>query len=237
MKKIILILLIISSSSINSQTKNFIDLPYLETTAKVDTLLTPDKIFLNVLITEKDTKGKISVEELEKKMIERLKAIGINIEKQVLLTDLSSNFKKYFLKQQDIQKAKMYSVLIYDAKTAGRIIVELEKENISNIQLDRTEYSKMEELKLELKSRAVLKSKQYAEAMLKPLNQKVGSAIYVSDSNSNSNIVNALQGRASGIIVRGMSSLKESKYEYEADQIEFEKIKVESEVFVKFAIQ
>lgn len=235
MKKLILILLIISSNSIYSQSKNFIDLPYLETSSKVDTLVTPDKIFLNVLITEKDTKGKISVEELEKKMIERLKAIGINIEKQVLLTDLSSNFKKYFLKQQDIQKAKMYSVLIYDAKTAGRIIVELEKENISNIQMDRTEYSKMEELKLELKSRAVLKAKQYAEAMLKPLNQKVGSAIYVSDTNSN--IVNSLQGRTSGIVVRGMSSLKESKYEYEASEIEFEKIKVESEVFVKFAIQ
>lgn len=235
MKKLILIIFMTTVSSIYSQAKNFIDLPYLETTAKVDTLVTPDKIYLNVIITEKDTKGKISVEELENKMIERLKAIGINIDKQVLLTDLSSNFKKYFLKQQDIQKAKMFSVLVYDAKMAGRIIVELEKENISNITLDRTEYSKMDNLKIELKGKAIIKAKQYAEAMLKPLNQKVGLAIYVSDSNSN--IVNTLQGRVSGVVIRGTASLTGSKYEYEADEIEFEKIKVESEVFVKFAIQ
>jgi hypothetical protein len=31
--------------------------------------------------------------------------------------------------------------------------------------------------------------------------------------------------------------LLESKYEYAADEIEFEKIKVESEVFVKFKIE
>ncbi|MFT7250898.1 MAG: lysozyme, partial [Flavobacterium sp.] len=44
-----------------AQTKNFIDLPYIETSAKVDTLVVPDKIYLNIMITEKDTKGKISV--------------------------------------------------------------------------------------------------------------------------------------------------------------------------------
>ena len=41
-----------------SQTKNFIDQAYIETSAKVDTLVTPDRIFLTILITEKDTKGK-----------------------------------------------------------------------------------------------------------------------------------------------------------------------------------
>ena len=235
MKKIILFLLLIPVFTIYSQTKNFIDLPYIETSAKVDTLVTPDKIYLTILLTEKDTKGKISIEELEMKMVDKLKNIGIDVSKQLTLTDLSSNFKKYFLKHKDVQKAKMYSVLVYDAKTAGKIIVELEKENISNILLDRTEYSKMEELKLELKSRAVLKAKQNAVAMLKPLNQKVGTAIYVSDTNSN--ITNVLQGRVAGITIRGAASLSESKYEYIAEEIEFEKIKVESEVYVKFKIE
>ncbi|MBA4154345.1 SIMPL domain-containing protein [Flavobacterium sp.] len=235
MKKLILILLLIPVTSIYSQTKNFIDLPYLETSAKVDTLVTPDRIYLTVLLLEKDTKGKISLEELETKMVNKLKVIGIDVSKQLTLTDLSSDFKKYFLKQQDVQKAKMYSVLVYDAKTAGKVIVELEEENISNITLEKTEYSKMEELKLELKSRAILKAKQNALAMVQPLNQKVGVAIYISDSNSNS--TNVLQGRVGGIMIRGASSLTTSKYEYIADDIEFEKIKVESEVFVKFKIE
>ena len=34
-----------------SQSKNFIDQPYLETTAKVDSLVQPDRIYLSILIS------------------------------------------------------------------------------------------------------------------------------------------------------------------------------------------
>ena len=135
-----------------SQTKNFIDQPYIETSAKVDTLVTPDRIFLTIFITEKDTKGKISVEEIENNMADKLKSLGINLENQLSLSDLSSNFKKYFLKQQDVLKNKAYSLVVFDALTAGKVIMELENINISNILLEKTEYSKIENLKLLLAS-------------------------------------------------------------------------------------
>ena len=35
-----------------AQSKNFIDQPYLETTAKVDSLVKPDRIYLSILIQE-----------------------------------------------------------------------------------------------------------------------------------------------------------------------------------------
>ena len=38
-----------------TQTKNFIDQPYIETRVKVDTLIAPDRIYLNILISEKDS--------------------------------------------------------------------------------------------------------------------------------------------------------------------------------------
>ena len=106
MKKIVLLLPLLFITKNFSQTKNFIDLPYIETSAKVDTLVTPDRIFLTILITEKDTKNRTSVEELESKMNLKLKSIGIITEKQLTLNDLTSNYKKYFLKQQEILKTK-----------------------------------------------------------------------------------------------------------------------------------
>ena len=87
-----------------SQSKNFIDQPYLETSVKTDTLVSPNQIYLSILISEKDTRGKISVEKLENKMAVKLKSLGIDLNKQLSLLDLSSNFKKYFLKADDIQK-------------------------------------------------------------------------------------------------------------------------------------
>ena len=228
--KILFLLLI--SNSVFSQTKSFIDLPYVETTVKVDTLVIPDRIYLTIVISEKDTKGKISVEELEKRMANKLTSIGIDLSKQLSLNDLSSNFKKYFLKQQEVLKAKSYTLLVYDAKTAGKVIVELENTEISNVFLEKTEYSKIEQLKLELKSKAILKAKINAKFMTEPLGQKVGKVIFISDNN---NVSNSFSGQVAGLQIRGMNAFKESKFE--PLDIEFQKIKVETELNAKFIIE
>jgi len=234
MKKIGLLLIIaLLSLQGYSQEKNFIDQPYLETTAIVDTLVVPDRIYLSILITEKDTRGRTSVEELENRMNTKLIALGIDTKKQLTLSDVTSNFKKYFLKGTDVLKNKAYTLLVYDAETAGKVIVGLESIEISNVHLNKTEYSKLEQLKIELKQKAVLKAKKQAESMLKPLNQNVGKALYISDLNSN--ITNALQGRVAGIQIRGYSSYKAE--EYKPIDIEFEKIKIESAVTIKFGIE
>jgi uncharacterized protein YggE len=233
MRKIIVFILLLFITKNFSQTKNFIDLPYIETSAKVDTLVTPDRIFLTILITEKDTKNRTSVEELESKMNLKLKSLGIITEKQLTLNDLSSNYKKYFLKQQDILKNKSYSLVVYDAKTASKVIAALEEEEISNVSLEKTEYSKTEELLLILKGKAIVKAKNTAISLTKPLNQKVGNAIYITDSNSVSNM---FRDKASKIVLRGMASLQ-AESDYEPIAISFEKIKIETQVNVNFKLE
>ena len=232
---LLIVSLITISNTVSAQTKNFIDLPYIETSAKVDTLVMPDKVYLTILLTEKDTKGKISVEELEEKMIARLSSIGIDLSKQLSVSDLSSNFKKYFLKQKDVLKAKSYSLLVYDAKTAMKVIVELEKDDISNISLEKTEYSDIENLKLQLKTKAILKAKENALVMANPLNQQVGKAIFISDlSKSSSDYV--LHGAVAGVMVRGYSSARKQSTLEDVD-IEFHKIQVEMEINIKFQLE
>lgn len=233
MRKIIVFILLLFITKNFSQTKNFIDLPYIETSAKVDTLVTPDRIFLTILITEKDTKNRTSVEELESKMNLKLKSLSIITEKQLTLNDLSSNYKKYFLKQQDILKNKSYSLVVYDAKTASKVIAALEEEEISNVSLEKTEYSKTEELLLILKGKAIVKAKNTAISLTKPLNQKVGNAIYITDSNSVSNM---FRDKASKIVLRGMASLQ-AESDYDPIAISFEKIKIETQVNVNFKLE
>lgn len=225
----LVIFLLITSLKSYGQNKNFIDQPYLETTARVDTLVTPDRIYLSIRITEADTKGKISVEKLENKMADKLKTLGIDTEKQLTLSDLASNFKKYFLRKVDVQKDKEYSLLVYDAVTAGNVILGLESIGISNVNLTKTEYSKLENLKIILRQLAVKAAKKQGEAMVFPLDQKLGSALYISDLNTG--IQNRYQARVAEVQV-----FKDGDPD-QPIEIEFEKIKVESTVNVKFAIQ
>jgi uncharacterized protein YggE len=214
------------------QEKNFIDQPHLETNAKIDTLIVPDRIFITIILNEADSKNKKSTEELEKALEKSLKNLNINTEKDLSLLDYSSDFKNLFLKGQNILKTKNYSLLVHDALTASKVLTALEEEGISNVNIERTEYSKAEELILELKSKAVKKAKINAQKLLEPLGQKLGKAIFISDNNS---ITNALQGQVKGIQIRGASSIYGSRAS-EPMLVEFQKIKFETQVIVKFII-
>lgn len=233
MKTVYLIIALVLAGNLTfGQTKNFIDEHYLETTAKVDTLVKPDLIYLDIVIREKDERNRIPLEEMETKMIQKLESLGIDTEKQMSLSDLASNFKKYFLREKEVVKDKAYELIVYDSQTAGKVLVGLEAIGIANVKLNKTEYSKIEALKLELKSKAVQKAKQQADYLVKPLNQKITRAIHITDKfyEHYNNVRDELQE----VIIVGYASAKK---EYEQPSIEFRPIKVDSEVTIKFGIE
>lgn len=230
MKQTLLKLLFLISISIGTaQTKNFIDLPYIEASGVSDTLVLPDKIFLKIEITERDSKGKVSVEEFENKMIDFFKSSNIDIKKQLSVSDVSSNFKRYFLKQKDILKAKEYILEVANAKEVAKVIVGLEDIGISNVTLDRTEYSKQEELLLILKTKAIQKAKYEATTLSKALNQKIGEAIHISNTTASNNYNGV---KLQEVVVVGYSG----KSNYEPNDIEIQKMNFIAGVNVKFKL-
>ena len=228
-KTIISIATLLFATTIFAQTKNFLGTPYLGTQARVDTMVTPDKIYLNISIQEKDTKGRVSVEEQENQMAQRLKALGIDLDKQLVIKDASSNFKKYFLRQKEVLKSKQYSLLVYSGKELGDVMMTLEQLDIANTSIEKTEYSKMDELELELKTRAVKKAMQKADALTKPLGQKTGMAIHIADNSQ-------YYQRYNQAPMMEMKAVSADMGNAQPLDIDFEKIKVETTVNVKFAL-
>lgn len=228
-KTIFFIATVLFGTGIFAQSKNFLDTPYLETQAQVDTLVTPDKIYLNIFIQEKDTKGRVSVEEQENQMAKRFKAMGVDLEEQLVIKDASSNFQKYFLRQKEVLKSKQYSLLVYSGKQLGDVMMVLEQLDIANTSIEKTEYSKMDELELELKTRAVKKAVQKAEALTKPLGQKVGAAIHIVDNSQ-------YYPRYNQAPMMEMKAVSADMGNAQPLNLDFEKIKVETTVNVKFAL-
>jgi uncharacterized protein len=215
--------------SAQGQSKNFIDQPYLEVTGNADTLLTPDEIYIRISISEKDTKDRMPVEELELKMYNALKTQGIDVDKNLTSTDMSSNFKYYFLKEKDVLKSKSYLLKVNDAVTASKAFIELEGLGISNTSIDRVDHSNLNQIRSLMRSSAVGNAKTRAMSLATPLNQTVGSAIHIAD-NEVYNVGNQLSGRVMGIVAVGYSTKKKSNEEL--PKIEFEKIKVSANVNV-----
>ncbi|MDG1806241.1 SIMPL domain-containing protein [Flavicella sp.] len=232
MKKLGIIIMLFGICIANAQTKNFIDQSYIDTTAKVDTLVVPDRVYVTIILQEEDSKGKISLESLEKKMQKVLKNAKVNLAQDLEVRDMSSNFKKYFLKEKDIHKSKSYALLLYDAKTAQQVLTELEQVGISNVFLEKTEYSKIDSLELNLKSLAITKAKTQAEHLTKPLGQEIGKALYIMDRNQHHN--NYRNNNLDEVVVIGYGS---QKNETSSVAFEFEKIRIETTVTVKFELK
>jgi hypothetical protein len=221
----------------HSQTKNFIDQPYIEVNGSADTLITPNEIYIRILLSEKDTRDRTSVEELEAKMVDALKSLGINTEKDLSIKDMYSNYKTYLLKSKDVIKTKQYILKVTDAATASKVFMKLEDLDISNTSVAWVDHSDLNHIKNIMRIRAVEDAKNRAMALTIPLNQLVGPAILITD-NDGQNVTNALQGRVDGLglVIRGVKS-----YSYfndsELPKIDFEQIKVSSSLSVKFILK
>jgi len=194
-----LIFLLITFIS-QAQTKSFLDQPYLEVAGSADTLVTRNEIYIKILITEKDTKDKTSVEEQEAKMVNALKNLGIPIEKDLTTSDMVSNFRNYLLMSKDVLKSKQYILKVSDAGTASKVFVSLENLEISNTSIDRVDHSNLEEIKNIMRTNAVENARARAVALIRPLKQTIGPAIHIID-NEAYNTSQQLQGRVAGIVI------------------------------------
>ncbi|AFU69293.1 SIMPL superfamily protein [Psychroflexus torquis ATCC 700755] len=184
---------------------------------------------MDILISKDDTNGRTSVEKLEQKMISELEKLSIDIEKQLFVADAGSNFKSYFLSGQKVLKNKSYSLLVYQASTLGKVLNALQDIEISNINLGKTEHSQIDLIQSQMKAKAVTNAKEAAGAMSKAIGQDIGKAIYISETNS---YTYALQGKASGVQIRGASSINETY----SPNLSFDQMEVKSEVLVRFSL-
>ena len=239
-------LLFVFQGGMMAQEKNFIDQNYIEVTGKAELEISPDMIYLKIVLKDKDNKDKLTLPELEKKMVDKLTEMGIDVNKDLSLMDFVSNLRLYLLKTNDIILTKQYQLLVRDAKTLQKIFLEFQKIGISNVSITKLEHSKIEQYRKDVKVLAVKAAKEKAEALALALNQKIGKAIYVQeteDLNKNRGVqAMAARSHSSNVNIKyERNSLfdVDSKEKEKEDEIyiEFEKIKLEITFLVRFALE
>lgn len=235
MKQILTSLLFVISPLLFAQegVKNFIDQNYIEVTGKAEMEVTPDEIYIKILLNEKDYKGK-EFAGVEKTMMEKLSELGLDLSKDLVVKDLLSNFQYYWLQKADILLSKEYQLLVHDGKTAGKVFVELQKLGISNVTVDRVDNSKMTEYRRDVKITAIKAAQEKAKALAMAINQDIGRAIFVQEIDSD---FGTLRGKASNIVVRGYFSNEFNEDSAPEPDIEFEKLHLEYSIIVRFELK
>lgn len=234
MKKFIytatLLLMIATSAFAQENTQN-----YIEVSTRAEKQITPDEIYLNVNINEQTSKGKISVEKQEQDMIKTLKAIGINVEKNLTVKDMDSDLQKFFFKKNAIYNSKTFSLKLSNAKQMAKTFDALNSINISDISLDRTAISPEleKQTKDELLVQAAKKAQENASILANAVGSQAGKIIYIQNYYSFQQPYNGIATKS----MRLMSVADNATNTYEDTSLEIAQTSLSVNVLCRFAIK
>lgn len=184
MKKIAFLFIALMAFSGNIFAQEINNRKVIEVSATAQRAVTPDEIYLNITINEKDNKGKISVDIQEKQMISALENLGIDTKEQLTVRNMGSTLQNYTLKKDEIFASKDYSLKLSSASTAYAAINALNNLGIAEVTLARTALSSKLELEVKdsLLAEATRKARKNAEIMANAVGSKAGKATYLSNT-------------------------------------------------------
>ena len=137
----------------------------------------PDEIYITIKLDEGDTKGKVTLEEQRRNMFAALKKVGVDAEKQLAVVDMSSSYYR----RRGALAVTQYELKVATAEQVGKVFEALEKVGIPNVNVTRTAYSKMEELRSEARKAAMVNAQQRARELAEAVGQSVGACYEIND--------------------------------------------------------
>lgn len=155
--------------------------PYIRISTTVQKEVTPNEIYLRITINEKDYKGKKTLEQMQEALIGALKINRIDIPECLSLNYMGSEIEyKSFSRSIKPKSEATYTLKLHDAATMQSVIAELEKRQISNIELAGTKFTNEQGIKGELGTMAMQQAKAEAQQLAGAIGQEIGKALSIS---------------------------------------------------------
>ncbi|MFN5334535.1 MAG: SIMPL domain-containing protein [Bacteroidota bacterium] len=203
---------------------------YIEVTGNAEEEVVPDEIFISITLKERYVnKDKITIETQEAQMKNALKSIGVDL-KNLYLSDVNSDYVKIRRQKKDMLTKKEYVLKVATATMVGQVFQELDKMDITDGFISKVNHSKIDSLKKEIRIKAIKSAKEKATYLLAALGEQVGKVIVVTDSPDPGTQPYYPMPRVMAMVAA--DGIPEAK-----EEIEFQKIKLTSSIFVKFAVK
>ncbi|MBS1521612.1 MAG: SIMPL domain-containing protein [Bacteroidetes bacterium] len=159
----------------------------IEVTGIAEKEVTPDIINVTISLQEYlDGKKKITINQLENQLENAVKSAGI-VKEDFTISNVSAwNNTLQKKKNPDFLASKQYSIRFHDLNKFNEILSQVDPKGIQSTYVESYDYSKMPQLKQELKIQALLAAKEKATYLLNSINEKMGRPINITESdNSN----------------------------------------------------
>lgn len=230
MKKMMLVLaalMVVAASASAQQTEAFPS--YIEVTGVAEKEVAPNEIYLSITINERDSKGKISVDEQQREMLAALKKLGVKPDSQLKMVDLTSS---YFKRGNALAKAQ-YELKLGSAVEVAKVWRALDGLGISQVTVTKVSHTDLEKFKAETRTEAIRAARDNARALAEAIDQKAGKCFWIADYSSPVRTVYA----AANLKSRAM--VEEASFDavVEEERLEFQTINLQHRVQAKFVLE
>ena len=202
---------------------------YIQVNGRAEREIAPDEFYLQIVINERDSKGKVSVESQQRDMIAALKRLGVNVEKQLKVANLSSEF---FKKNTSVATAK-YQLQLGSSAEVGKVWQALDGLGISNVSILKVSHSQLERYKSEVRVEAMRNAKQNAATLAEAIGQTIGKCFYVYDSNND--VMPVFYNNMA--VMRSAKAFDAAEAAAGEEPLDFKTIKLQYSVQAKFVIE
>jgi uncharacterized protein len=147
--------------------------------------VTPDIINVSISLQEYlDGKKKITIDQLEGQLEKAVNDAGIAKEDFTISNVSAWNNSYQKKKNPDFLAAKQYSIRFHELNKYNQILSAIDPKGIQSTAIESYDYSKMTELKRDLKIQALLAAKEKATYLLSSINEKLGRPISITESDN-----------------------------------------------------
>lgn len=202
---------------------------YVEVNGVAEKEIAPNEIYLAITINERDSKGKISVDEQQREMIAALKKAGVKPDEQLKMIDLASS---YFKRGNALAKAQ-YELKLSTAAEVARVWRMLDAMGISQVSIKKLSHSDLEKFKAEVRADAMRAARDNAQALAEAIDQRIGKCFWIADYSSPVRATFAANVKARGVMEDSLS-FEET---VEEEGLEFQTINLQHRVQAKFVLE
>lgn len=222
----VLVAALMLTTSLYAQQTNVMDQPYIEVSGQAEVEVVPDKIYVQITI-DGDSKGQETVLQQEKEMVQRFDALGIDVEKKLVVQELFNSA----LKSNKVTTFKMYRLEVNSATQLAHVFQALQAIGIAQAEIESVDVSNKEELIQKIRAEAAQNARQNALVLPNALGQELGEALYVQDYSTSPYEYMNMSTRD-----YAMAEVREVVAEV-APVLEFQKVTFNSSVRVRFLLK
>jgi uncharacterized protein YggE len=242
MKKLfsLLAVLIFLSAAVCGQMPDKTAVRAIEVTGSAEMLVTPNEFTFKITLRERlENKQKVTIDQQETRLKQELAKMGVDVQKDLTVFDLRSNYVPVRKRVRDVLGTKDYRLKVYDLAKVDQLQELADNLNIDNLDLIETTHTELTRLRRETKMEAVKAAKAKADYMLAAIGERVGKALFIQEVNENdreSSFSNSL-GLAANSNRGASNSFQMDDQSSSSAGLAFTQIKLRYEVLARFEIQ